>query len=271
MKTVEVPGVWLQVLDRGRGVPVVFVHGAVADYRVWESQVKAFETDYRVVTYSLRHHFPSSPNEPIPSYDTGLHAADLATLLRSLDAFPAHLVGHSYGGRVAALVAIQHPELVRSLVLAEPSIFSFLSPDRAAQAALAAHDNLVEHVLGLTPRGGPEAAAAFIDAMAAPRDFLRFPERLRGIVLANAHTLRPLLLARLKEPADLFHDLRQIHLPVLLVEGELSPRLYKLAVAAIRSALPQASHEVMRGVAHGLHIEAPRYFSDLLRRFIAGH
>lgn len=272
MRELLVNGWRLKVLDRGHGPPVVFVHGAVGDYRVWEQQVSAFAPTHRVIAYSLRHHFPDPPSGEIAEYNTITHAADLAALLGSLAAGPVHLVGHSFGGRIAALAALRHPEQVRSLVLAEPSIFSCLPAHPASQAALAAQralaDNLMEFA---SQRGGPEAAGAFIDALAAPRAFAQFPPRLRAIVLANAHTLRPLLLARNTEPAGLFQELGRLRLPVLLLEGELSPRLFKLAVAGIKAVLPHAEHQVMRGVAHGLPVEAPRYFNDLLRRFLAGH
>jgi pimeloyl-ACP methyl ester carboxylesterase len=129
---------------------------------------------------------------------------------------------------------------------------------------------LADNLLTLAARqGGPEAAAVFIDAMASPRAFAQFPRRLRDIVLANAHTLRPLLLARQSEPPALFEHLPRLRLPTLLIEGELSSRLFKLAVEGLRTALPRAEHVVMQGVAHGLHVEAPRYFNDLLKRFVA--
>lgn len=59
-------------------------------------------------------------------------------------------------------------------------------------------------------------------------------------------------------------------MPVLLIEGELSPRRFKLAVEGIRAVLPHAEHQVMRGVTHGLPVEAPRYFNDVMRGFLAG-
>lgn len=269
MREIEVNGVHLKFVDRGTGVPVVLVHGALADYRVWDTQLKALAAERRAVAYSLRGHYPNRHAGDCAVYDTPTHAEDLAGVIRSLGAGPAHLVGHSFGGRIAALTAIRHPHLVRSLTLAEPSIFTFVPGGTATDSAMTAHHKLADNLLGLTAgSGGPAAAAAFIDAMAAPREFAAFPERLREIVLANAHTLRPLLLARNTEPAKLFAPLPHLRAPILLVEGELSPRLFKLAVEGLRTALPGAEHVLMRGVAHGLHVEAPRYFTDLLQRFL---
>ncbi len=57
-----------------------------------------------------------------------MEAADLAVLLKALGAYPAHVVGHSYGAYTALILAMKHPELVRSLVLAEPPLLRWL-PD----------------------------------------------------------------------------------------------------------------------------------------------
>lgn len=272
MCELDVNGARIKYLDRGQGRPIVFVHGAVADYRVWETQVRTFAASHRVIAYSLRHHFPNHRDGEVTNYNSTVHAEDLAALIQSLGTGPAHLVGHSFGGRIAVLAALRHPESARSLVLAEPSVFSHLPDGPLSEAALAKQHALADNLLELAARhGGPEAAATFLDAMAAPRTFAQFPQRLRDVVIANAHTLRPLLLSRNSEPPDLFQDLKKLRVPMLLVEGELSPQLFKLAVQGIKALLPHAEHVVMRGVAHSLHVEAPRYFNDLLRGFLAAH
>ena len=51
---------------------------------------------------------------------------DLQALIRSLDAAPAHLVGHSYGAFLCLLLAIREPHLVRTLTLAEPPVTTLL-------------------------------------------------------------------------------------------------------------------------------------------------
>jgi pimeloyl-ACP methyl ester carboxylesterase len=57
----------------------------------------------------------------------GTHANDLAAFLRQLDVGPAHLVGWSYGADVVLVLAVQHPALVRSLFLYEPSVATFVT------------------------------------------------------------------------------------------------------------------------------------------------
>ena len=56
------------------------------------------------------------------------HVADLRALITQLKATPAHLVGNSYGAYVALALAMDHPELVRGLALAEPPVWPLLPP-----------------------------------------------------------------------------------------------------------------------------------------------
>src|SRR5437660_426650 len=106
---------------------VVFIHGTFGDLNAWGGQEALFAQGYRVLVYSRRYHPPNPPVEDNETYSPKLHAEDLAALLLTLDVAPAHIIGSSYGAYVALALARAHPELVRSLVLAEPPMFPLLS------------------------------------------------------------------------------------------------------------------------------------------------
>jgi 3-oxoadipate enol-lactonase len=95
---------------------VVFTHGLAASGATWSAQVEALAPYYRVVTWDLRAHARSgSSDEPCTPAVLG---ADLAAVAREVGGGrPVHAVGHSAGGVVAMRFALDHPALVRSLVL----------------------------------------------------------------------------------------------------------------------------------------------------------
>ena len=135
VRTVAVNGVELAYREEGRGEPVVLVHGSASDLRTWGQQLPAIGASYRTIAYSRRY---ARPNDAIPEGADDpmlLHVDDLVALVQRLDAAPAHLVGHSWGGFVCLLAAIRHPELVHSLVLMEPPVLSLFvsTPPRPSE------------------------------------------------------------------------------------------------------------------------------------------
>lgn len=129
MGSLDINNTSLKYVEDGSGEPLVLVHGSASDYRTWHYQRDEFGQQFRVIAYSRRYHWP---NEPIPEgvdYSMAEHVDDLRTLLHSLDAAPAHLVGHSYGAFLCLLLAIKEPRLVRTLVLAEPPVITLFVSD----------------------------------------------------------------------------------------------------------------------------------------------
>src|SRR6266511_1339278 len=121
-RQLRVDGVELSYIEQGTGAPVVFVHGAFPDLRFWEPQRQAVAKQHRFIAYNHRYHGTDPWPDEGQHYSAATHAADLAAFIRQLHAGPVHLVAISYGGLLATLVAAEHPDLVRSLTLLDPSI-----------------------------------------------------------------------------------------------------------------------------------------------------
>ena len=105
-------GIYYEVT--GQGETLLFIHGLASSSRSWKKQVPHFSQYYRVVTFDIRGHGRS--DKPIEPYSIELFAADTRELLKALGTSPAHVVGFSMGGMVAFQLAVDTPEMVRSLV-----------------------------------------------------------------------------------------------------------------------------------------------------------
>ena len=116
--------------EAGSGLPLVLLHGLGSSQRDWELQVPSFSQGYRLIIPDLRGHGESP--KPREAYRMDLLAADVALLLMRLKARPAHVVGLSLGGAVAQQLAIDYPELLRSLVLVN-TLPRFVSSGRRLQ------------------------------------------------------------------------------------------------------------------------------------------
>lgn len=105
-------GIYCEVT--GQGEPLLFIHGLASSSRSWKKQVPLFSQHYRVITFDIRGHGRS--DKPIEPYSIELFATDTQELMRAMGISSAHVVGFSMGGMVAFQLAVDAPEMVRSLV-----------------------------------------------------------------------------------------------------------------------------------------------------------
>lgn len=119
MPVVELGDVDMFFTDDGDGPPVLLVHGWTCDSHDWVFQLDAFAERHRVIAVDLRGHGRSSA--PASDYTAQRYAADIALLLERLGVDQVVVVGHSLGGSVAAVLAVEYPELVRAMVAVEPA------------------------------------------------------------------------------------------------------------------------------------------------------
>jgi pimeloyl-ACP methyl ester carboxylesterase len=177
IRRVHVGGADLAYVEQGEGDPVVFVHGGFSDFRSWEYQLRFFSKSFRALSYSLRYHYPNPWSGDTTDYSIPVHVKDLAALIEGLAASPSNIVGTSYGGRIALHLARDRPELVRTLVLAEPSLASFLQGTPDGPSAMAnVMKNYFEPGATAIERGKfEEAARLFVDGVAGEGEFEKVP------------------------------------------------------------------------------------------------
>jgi pimeloyl-ACP methyl ester carboxylesterase len=116
----DVPAGRLYYERAGRGPPIVFVHAAIADRRMWDREFSLYADRRTVVRYDLRGLGRSEPTTGPFRY-----SEDLERLLEHLRLGASTLVGASLGGRTALDLALEHPASVRSLLLAAPAVSGF--------------------------------------------------------------------------------------------------------------------------------------------------
>jgi pimeloyl-ACP methyl ester carboxylesterase len=106
----------------GTGQPICFIHGFSLDNSMWDEQVAFFSMNYQVLRYDMRGFGSSSlPQNPYR------HDDDFFELINSLGLENIVLVGLSLGGEVAIDFTLEHPQLVRKLILVDSSLSGFHS------------------------------------------------------------------------------------------------------------------------------------------------
>ena len=105
----------LDVLDTGKGVPIVYTHGWADDRTAWDGVIQSLGEDIRNISYSIRGHAES--DAPLPGNYTRDHTLDDLTRIVDTAAGPVVLAGHSLGGYLSLAFCLQHPDQVQALVL----------------------------------------------------------------------------------------------------------------------------------------------------------
>ena len=273
----EVNSVFLSYEEQGAGQPVIFVHGALSDLRVWDpvrdelAQRTEIASRFRLIAYTQRYYGTCRWSDDGARFSVATHADDLAKLIAPLATKPVHLVGTSYGGLVAATAAVRNPGLVRSLVLYEPALISLLPQEsedgRAARADRAA---FMEPVMSALKIGNTvRAARAMYEAVnqLLPGGFDHEPHAVQTRVLDNARTL-PLLLAALAASDITCELLKDFPCPTLVMRGERSQAYYILINEAIGRCMPWARQVVLKNANHGAPHRNPDAFAAAVFEFL---
>jgi len=118
MPKARINGIEICYRQAGHGHDVLLIHGLAANHAFWNLELLLpLARTYGVTAFDLRGHGYS--NAPSSGYTSADMAADVLALMDHLAIQRAHLVGHSFGGLVAAQCALQHPDRVFSLTLAD--------------------------------------------------------------------------------------------------------------------------------------------------------
>jgi pimeloyl-ACP methyl ester carboxylesterase len=266
-------GVSVHYVERGSGAPVIFIHGGGRDYRYWDKQLEPFAKRYRVVAYSRRYAPPNDNPKIVPDYAATVDAADLAALVRRLDIGPAHFVGASIGGVAALFLAVQHPELVRTLVLAEPPVLRWALDPPGGAALFDGFFNEAFKPAGDAFRAGdPERAMGLLtDAFLGAGTFARFPEPLRRKVMRAARDWAAQTMSTTPFP-DLAPDaVRRIAAPALLLSGARTIPLHALVDEELERLLPNCERVVIPDASHDLWADQPERCRAATLAFLRRH
>jgi len=272
-RQLHVNGVDLSYLDQGTGTPVVFVHGSFLDFRFWEPQRQAIAQQYRFIAYTSRYHGTAPWPDAGQNYSAATHAADLAAFIRELNAGPVHLVGHSYGGLLATLVAVEHPELLRSLTLAEPAIGTLLTDLPEGKPALDDRLKVLAAAREVVKAGDAvQATKLFFEWVnnQGAGAFDKQPEAVRQIILDNARTV-PLALAAPAPPAVSCATLGGVKVPTLVIGGEQTPRYFSLINEIVVRCLPGSHLVTIPNATHPMSLQKPAAFNEALLQVLAQH
>jgi pimeloyl-ACP methyl ester carboxylesterase len=272
VKQVEVNGVRLSYVEQGSGEPIVFVHGAFSDLRVWEPLREEITKRYRFIAYTQRYYGTGAWQDDGKEYGAATATNDLAEFIASLNAGPVHLVGRSGGGALAVRLTLKNPALVRTLTVHEPALMSVLPSD--SEEGKAARENQAKisgPAVAANKTGDPvRTMRLFMEGVyqLGPDGFDRLPEATQRMLLDNARTA-PLQFGAPTPPAVTCEALKTLNRPTLVTQGEKSHAYHKFISEGVSKCVPGAQHVSFPNLIHNAPSADPAAFSAALFEFLS--
>ena len=253
-------------VEAGEGELLLFVHGSLCDYRYWQPQLAGLSGRYRCVAVSLTHYWPVTDTPADMPFSWSDHADELAEFIERFGAGPAHVVGHSRGGCVAFHFARRHPQRLRTLTLADPGgplQIAGRTPAKLPETANALRARAAQ----LIETGEVDAGLQlFVDSVSRPGFWAKSTTAFRTMATDNAHTLA----RQFRDPLPAYtpEDAAEIRCPLLLIDGEKSPDMFRRTATALAAWCPDARRETVRGASHGMNLAHPAAFNRYIDTFI---
>ncbi len=250
----------------GRGQPFVFLNATASDCEVWKvHQVPEFSKDHRVILFDYRG--TGRSGKPSIKYSTRMFADDMASLMDHLEAAQAIVLGHSMGGRVAQLLALDHPEKVQKLILASTG------------ASFPETKGLPFNVCkGMIELGYEKYLREHWIKVGFTEEFAReHPERIERYLQARFAHICPVefnlrhLIAR--QEHDTSGRLKDIRVPTLILIGDdehdASSDVSHLASAnVLAEGIRHAKVVTLPGVRHAYFFSNPDEVHQTIRKFL---
>jgi len=245
----------------GEGPPLVLVHGAAEDGRMWQPQLAALADEFTVVAWDEP---GAGRSSDVPDdYTLADYAACLAALIKALALGPAHVAGLSWGGTVVQELYRHDPGLVATLVLVGTYAGwkGSLPPEEVHARVSGARAMLA------TPAERFDPTLPGLFAGDPPGEFVVLLEQIAAAV--RPASLRKQL--RVMAEADQRDLLPRVAVPTLLIWGERDARSPLHIARQFEQAIPDTTLVVIPECGHVSNLEQPGPFNAAVREFCRAH
>jgi pimeloyl-ACP methyl ester carboxylesterase len=176
-------------------------------------------------------------------------------------------IGHSRGGAVVIEVAKFHPEVIRTLVLADASI-EMPVPDSAESREAAEFTKRLIGTLQVNLKTGDptKAAEVFVDMLTGPGTWPKLPEPVKTMILENVYTA----LGDKSRPLTSCSDVKKFDFPILLMTAEKSPKKFEFFYNEMRKCKDLPASVVIPNVGHAMQRNA-EVFNKVILGFVSDH
>lgn len=261
MEEISVGGTRIAYEARGKGDPVILLHGWNATSKQWLHNLKAFAQGRRVIAPDLPGHGDSQ--EGGFTFDLDGMAEFLDSFRKALRLPNFDLVGHSLGGCISLRYAASRPSAVRRLVLVS-------TPTHSAGIGFRAYLPGLPRLVSAGYRFHSEAVLKWMFYRGLYKPERQDLDFVRANAKASMKTTRAALAATagIVRKLDLSQDLRAVEVPTLIVFGDKDRSVNPKEALRQKEVLPNPYLAVITGSGHCPHCERPELFNAIVTDFL---
>lgn len=250
----------------GNGPPMLLISGTACDGAFWSPyQVPDFSRDHTVIIFDQRGIGQTRVHNN--DYSIARLATDAAEIVRQVGLGPAVVVGHSMGGRVAQLIALDHPDTVTAMALLSTG------------AGYKAQGGIPPKIcLGIIKEGYEDYIRDHNVDIGFTKKFAEEnPTRVDECIAVLMHALPPVEIYLEHVNSRQWHNTRNriqdIQVPCLITVGDdevhgLSDTTHVESAKILAENIPNARFNVIPNAGHFYMFSHPEYINSLVRKFV---
>ncbi len=251
----------------GDGSPLVLVHAGICDHRMWDDQFPLLVQKFRTIRYDMRGYGHS-----IMSGGQFSHRQDLFQLLKFLGIKQAHFVGCSMGGMTVIDFALEHPEMVKSLVLVSSALSGYPYQGKPPQTIF---EYITARKEGNLKRAAELQVQIWVDGTQRSANMVdrKIRERVYEMGLTALSNQADWMKESgfvMEEPLQpqAFGRLASLSFPTLSIVGDLDdPSVTDISEALVKHIVGCRS-VVIKNTAHLPNMEKPEEFNQIVLDFL---
>lgn len=239
------------------------IHCTLGQSSAWRGLAGELKDDVSLLAFDLPSHGKSGV------WDRTGNVHDVATdMARGLIKEPMDLIGHSFGATIALRIAVETPELVRSLTMIEPVYFAAAIADEPVMMAEYERANapLSEAFASGDER---EAARVFNRDWGDGTPWETLPARMQDHMARLVHYVPASSAFLHHDSAGLLGRMERAAMPAVLIEGDQSPPMSGKIAASLVKRLPDVTRVIIKGAGHMLPITHPDAVAPHVRAVLA--
>ena len=252
MEKFNINGISLAYVRRGKGTPLLLIHGYPLDHTIWDKVIPLLEKDFDLILPDVRG-FGESTTIDTPYLMNDI-ASDLVGLLDHLGVQKVALAGHSMGGYVALAFVRLYPERVVGLALVAAQVLADTPEGKNGRYKTAAE--VAQNGVGIVAEMMTPKLSAAPHIQGFVRELIQ-KQTKAGVIGA---------LKAMSEREEAMALLQSMNFPLVLIHGTADMLIPAERAGAVKKIIPAAHLFEYSGVGHIPMMEAPEKTAEALRR-----